>query len=152
PLVLGDDPETAALLDVERGEVEAVDVQDLAVDDHHLAVVADEIVGGARHGDPALQQLQFEFAEALGPASILMRGQRAHAYAANDSLFEIARDLHAIEPEDQDVDGLARASDCVDDRDDAGIRLDYKFHRRLPQESQQVARQLVNAGSTGGDA
>ena len=54
-LVLRHDAEAPALLDVEAGEVEAVDVQDPAVDDDHLAVVARQIGGGARHRDAALE-------------------------------------------------------------------------------------------------
>ena len=115
---------------VEAGEVEAVDVKDPAVDDHHLAVVADQIVGGARHGDAGLEQVHLELAQDLGAAAIVMGGQRPHADAAGDGGLQRARDLQAIEPEDQDVDATFGLLDRGDDRGDAGVGLNDELHTR----------------------
>ena len=130
--VLADDAEAPALGDVEAGEVEAVDMQDLVVDDHHLAVIADKVVGGARHGDTGLEQRQFQFAQALGAAAIGVRRQRAHAHAAGDRGRERVGNLEPIEAKDEDVDALLRLPYRRDDRGDAGVRLYDEFHSACP--------------------
>src|SRR5204863_9565310 len=93
-----------------------------------LAVVADEVVGGAGHGDAAFEQLHLELAERFGAAAILVRGQRADVYAARHSGLERPRDFLAIESEDQDVDAFARVLDRVANRCDAGVRLNDELH------------------------
>ena len=45
-------------------------MEDAAVDDHHLAVIADQIVGGPRNGDAALEQVHLELAKALLAAAV----------------------------------------------------------------------------------
>jgi hypothetical protein len=116
-LVLRHDPEAAALLHVDEREVEAIDVKNSTVDDHHLRVIADEVVRCPRDGDTALQQVQLELAENLGSAMILMSCQRPHAHAAGDS-------------------GLQSA----DDRGDSGIGLNDELHS-CPSSFQQFAGQ-----------
>ncbi len=98
-----DDAEAAALLDVELRVVEAEHVERV-VDDHHLAVIARQVVGGARDGDPGVEQLQLELAQALLAAAVGVRDERAHDDAARDGRLERLLELGPVEPEDDDVD------------------------------------------------
>ena len=68
-------------------EVVAVDVQHAPVDDHHLAVIANQVVRGARDGDAALEELHLELPQALRPAAVLVRRQRADVDAAGYRLL-----------------------------------------------------------------
>jgi len=70
---LSADPVTldpALSTDVQSGEVETVDVERATVHDHHLAVIAHEIVGGARHCDARLEEQLLQLAQTLGAAAI----------------------------------------------------------------------------------
>ena len=82
-LSLRDDAEAAALLDIDLGVVEAEDVQ-RAVDDHHLAVVARQVVGRARDGDAGVEQPHLELPQALLAALVGVRDERADEHAALD--------------------------------------------------------------------
>ena len=107
--IVGDDAEAAALLDVEPGVVEAEHVQRV-VDDHHLAVIARQIVGGARDRDPGIEQPQLELAQDLFAAAVGVRDERADDDAARDRRLERLLELDAIEAEDDDVDRLLRVA------------------------------------------
>ena len=74
------DAEAAALLDVELRVVEPEHMQSV-VDEHHLAVIARQVVGRPRHGDPALQQPQLELAKVLLASAIRVRDQRPDHHA-----------------------------------------------------------------------
>src|SRR6185369_5559609 len=50
-VILRHDAEAPAFFHIEAREIEAVNVEDPAVDDHHLAVVTNQVVGGPRHGN-----------------------------------------------------------------------------------------------------
>src|SRR5262249_49669933 len=121
--ILRHDAEAPALLHVEAGEVEAVDVEDLAVDDDHLAVITHEVVGGGRHRPSGLEQLHLELAKTFGAATILMGGERADAHPARHGSLERAADLGAVEAEDQNVNVLLGLLDGRDDRRNSGVGL-----------------------------
>src|SRR6202035_4058664 len=61
----GDEAETAAMLYVEESKIKGKYIQLAAVDDHHLAVVANQVVGGARHGNACRQESHLELPEIL---------------------------------------------------------------------------------------
>ena len=128
PLVRGHDAKAPALGDVEAGEVEPVQVQHAAVDDHHLAVIAHQIVGGARHRDAAVEQLHFELAQALLAAAIGVGDQGPHADASRHRGSQRVGHVAAIEPEDHDVEALLGLLDGGQDRGNAGFRLHDDFH------------------------
>ena len=77
-------PERAALVDVSAGEVEREDEEPAPVDDHDLAVVAHEVVGGARHGGADLQEALLQLAQGLLAARARVRDQGAHDHPAAD--------------------------------------------------------------------
>ena len=60
-------------------EVESVHVQLFTVDDHHLAVIARQVVGRARHGDAGIQHPQLELAQPLVAAGVGVGNQRPTA-------------------------------------------------------------------------
>ena len=134
-LIPADDAEAAARRDVEAGEIEAVDVKEPAVDDHHLPVVPHEIVGGPRDGDARLDEAHLEPAKAPGPAAVGVRCQRAHPDAASHRRLEGLRDLGPIEPENHNVDALLRLLDGGHDGGDSGVGLNNEFHGCDPQLS-----------------
>ena len=74
-LVLRGDAHAAALFDIEPGEVETKRIERLAIDQHHLVVIAHEVVVGARHRDAGIQQLELQLAESLGPAARGVRNE-----------------------------------------------------------------------------
>ena len=112
----------------DAGEVESVDVEHPAVDDHHLAVVADQIVGSPGNRDARLEQLHLQLAQVLGAAAIGMRRQRAHVDAAGDGRLERARDLKPVEAKDEQVDRLRGLLDRVHDRCDSVVGLNDELH------------------------
>ena len=149
--VLGDDAEAAALGDVEPGEVEAVDVQHAAVDDHHLAVIANEIVGGPGHGHPGRQQPQFELSQDLVAAGMGVGDEGANGDAAADGRFEGPGNLLAVEAKNENVDGLFCLLDGRDDRSDAGVGLNDEFHTFMADLSPgttSVSKLLASSGWT----
>src|SRR5439155_9554181 len=101
--VLGHGAAAAALLDVERREAEPVDVEGPVVNDHHLAVVANEIVRGARDGDAPFEQLHLELPQCLCAAPVRVCGQGADADTAPHGGLELAGDVPAVEPEDEQI-------------------------------------------------
>ncbi len=121
--------EAAALLDVERREVESVDVQHAGVDDHHLAVIADKVVGGARDGDAPLEQLQFQAAEALVAAAVGVGRERSHVDPARHSGLQRAGKVGTIQAEDENIDALSRLLDRRDNRGNSSVRLNDQLHR-----------------------
>ena len=75
------------------------------VDDHVLAVVADELVAGARDGDARLEHALLEFSQPALTAAIGMGHQHANADAALNGGAERLLDLLAIDSEDREVNG-----------------------------------------------
>ena len=129
-VVAGCDAKTAALVDVELGEVEAEDMQHV-VGHHEFAVIAQQIVGGARDGDPGGEQTLFELAQAVFAAAVGVRDERADAHAALHRGRQRAFDLIDVEAEDADVDGFLGFADRLHDGHHASIGLNDELHRDL---------------------
>ena len=91
-------------------------------------MVAHKIVCRAGHGHAGLEQFHFELPQTLGAAVILVSGQRAHVHSAADGGGQGLRHFAAVETEDHDVDALASLLDGIDDRRQAGIRLNDELH------------------------
>src|ERR1700681_2281584 len=66
----GGQPETAAMLDVQVSKIKTKYIQLAAIDDHHLAVIAQQVVGGARHGNASRQESHFQRPEILLAAAV----------------------------------------------------------------------------------
>ena len=49
--MLGDYAEAAAVVDIQRSEIECQQEERAAIDDHHLAVIAREVVRRSSHRD-----------------------------------------------------------------------------------------------------
>src|SRR5262249_17418853 len=96
-----------------------------------------------RNGNTALQKVQFELAEDFGAAVILMSCQRSHSHTSRHSGLQGARDLQAIEPENQDVDRLPGVLDRSNDGGDSGIGLNDELHSYLSYISKLLANRLV---------
>jgi len=103
-------------------------VQERPIHDHHLAVVAGEVVGGAGHGGAGLEEPQFELAQLLFTALVGVGDERADHDAASDCGMQRLLDFLAIEPEDDDVDRLLGALDRHQERRDAVVWLNDEFH------------------------
>ena len=122
-------PKLRLLLDVELGVVEAVDVQDCAVHDHHLAVVARQVVGGPRHRGAAPRAAAARACAGSSRPPLLVCAISARTTTPRcDRGVERLLDVGAIEAEDDDVDRLLRFVDGPDDRRDAVVRLDNQLH------------------------
>ena len=70
------------------GEIEAENIEHLVVNDEHLAVIADEVVGSARDGDALGKQTHFEPAKVLLFALIRVGDERLHSDAATYGINE----------------------------------------------------------------
>ena len=104
-------------------------MQDATVDDHHLAVIADQVVGGPRDGDALLEQVQFELAEALLTAFVRVRNQRNDFNAAfdrPDGIFELVE----IESENDNHEPPLCPLDGREQRRDALIGLRHELHAK----------------------
>ncbi len=110
------------------GEIEAVDVQLLTVDDHHLAVITDEVARRAADRGARVQQPLLELAQSLLAASVGMGNQRPHRHpTANRSLDGFFQRLQ-VKAEDDDVDGFPGAFNRCHDRVDPVRRLHNELH------------------------
>ena len=94
------------------------------IDDHVLAVIADELVAGARHRDARFEHALLEFPQPALAAAIGMGHQHANADAALNGGGERLLDFLAIDPEDRDVNAPAGTFDRLDDRCETGLWLD----------------------------
>jgi len=62
-LVRCDDTETAALLDIEVSKIECQQMELTVIDDEILRVIANQIVGRARNGNPRSEQPRLQVAQ-----------------------------------------------------------------------------------------
>ena len=96
-LVGRDDPEAAAAFHIEVGEIEGQQIKHSAVDDHQLAVIAHQVVIGARDGDSRGEQPHLQFPQILFAAPVRMRRSSAWTWTplvtAAASAFSISRRL-----------------------------------------------------------
>jgi len=121
------DAEAAALLDVELRVIEAEHVQRV-VNEQHLSVVPRKIIGRPSDRHAGVEQAQFELPENLFAAAVRVRDERADHDATRDRRLERFFELGAVEPENDDIDGLLRAPDRLHKGGYAVVRLDDELH------------------------
>src|SRR5262249_3715105 len=114
--VLGDDGETPAVINVEMRQVKRKKVQFLAINQHHLAVVADQVVGSPGDGDSRSQKPQFEFAQISFAAPVGIRDESAYRDTSLNCLLEGSLQIHPIETEDHDLYTLLCPLNSLDQR------------------------------------
>ena len=98
--------ETAAVLNIHVNKVERQQEQGAPIDNHHLAVVTDEIVGGSAHRDsrlqePHLQSAQLGFATAVG-----MSDESTNRNAPARSGLQSILEFFPVQAKYQDIDTL----------------------------------------------
>ena len=128
--VLRHDAETAAPVDVEQRVVEAEHQQRRAIDDHELAVIADEVVPGPVHCGAGAEQPLLELSQPPRPALIGVGDERVHLHAPSDGVVQRPLDVVAIEAEDDDLDALPGLPDRRNQRCDAVAWLNQELHAR----------------------
>jgi hypothetical protein len=134
----------ASALEVERGKVEPIDVQFLAVDDQEFAVIARQVVGGPAHGDTGVEHPQLELPQAFLAARVRMRDQGPHLDAPLDGrLNRPLQGLH-IEPEDDDVERALCLLDGAKDGLEPVGRLHDEFHASNPPASPRPRAWVLN--------
>src|SRR4026208_1393706 len=89
------------------------------VDDHELAVVARQIVGGAGDADAGAQQTHLELSKRLLASAVGMGDQRPYRRAAVARRGEGLLQIGEVEAENGDVDGFLRLTNGAYDRGDA---------------------------------
>jgi hypothetical protein len=101
------------------------------VDDHELAVIPQQIVSGARHGDSRRQEAQFQLPKILLSGAVGMRNQGMHGNSARDRVCQGLFDFREIETEDGDLHSALCALNCLYQRARAVPRLYQEFHGDL---------------------
>ena len=96
-----DDPETSAVLNIQPGEVEGQKKELPAIDNHELAVVADQVVVRSGNSDTCGEQTYFQFTQMDLASAIRIGDQRMNMHAAADRAGERFLDLPAVETEDE---------------------------------------------------
>ena len=92
------------------GKIEGHQQQLFGVDDEHLAVIADKVVGSARHRNSALQRPHLEPPQNLVAAAVCIGNQRLDRNPAFDRLKQCLLNLRTIHPENEDLDTFLRPS------------------------------------------
>src|SRR5207248_7743217 len=125
--VAGNQGKAAASLRVYLRVVEGQQVKFLAIDDHHLAVIAHEVIGGAGNGHASFQKAHLQLAQVFFPSAIGKGDQCVYGNAPFDCIFERFFDFHTVKPEDYNLNALLCFFDGLDDWADAVSRLDKQF-------------------------
>src|SRR5690348_6089175 len=99
-----------------------------AIDDHHLAVVADQIVGSTGDRNSAIQKAQLQLAQVLLASAIGKSDQRINCDATFYRVFQSLFDLHPVEAEDDDLDRALRPLNGFHQRLDSIPRLNKQLH------------------------
>jgi len=138
PGLLGDDAETPAVVDIQMCEVEGQGIEDAAVDDYQLVVIAHEIVGGPRNSNPRGQKAHFKLAEAFLTAPVRICNQRGYRDAAANRSLQSRFQLGTIEPEDDNLHAFSGIFDRRYQRCDSILGLEQQFQRttlcrKMPQ-------------------
>jgi len=98
-----DHREAAAPAHLHAREVEAHHVKRL-IHDEHLVVVADQVVGRPRHGDPVAEEPKLEIAKELLARPVRVSDERVNTDAARHSVAERLLELRQVAAEDRDAD------------------------------------------------
>src|SRR5215475_10207445 len=127
-MLIGDHPEAAAVVDVEEREVERQQVERPPVDDHHLAVITNQVLGRARDLHAALHQTAFQLLDLFQPLFIGVSDECMDADAANGGGYQFLLDLKAVEAVEYDLHALFRLSNSFEKRLDAVAWLNDNLH------------------------
>src|SRR5260370_41755865 len=132
--MLGDDAEAAAVVDVQRSEIEGQQEERSAVDDHHLAVIPCEIVGGSSDRDAGGKQAHLQLPQAPLAAAICICDESLNQNAAAHGVRQGSFHFGPVETENENLDTLLSAVDRFDDRTDPVAGLNQKFQKMVPWE------------------
>src|SRR5215510_8270851 len=127
-MLVGDHPKAAAMVDVEEGEVKRQQVERPPVDDHHLAVITNQVLGRARNLHTALYQAAFQLSDLFQPFFIGVSDQGVDADAAGGGGDQLLLDLKAVEAIEYDLYALFRPSDSLEKRLNAVAWLNDNLH------------------------
>src|SRR5262245_4667938 len=127
-MLAGDHPEAAAVVDVEEREVERQQVELPPVDDHHLAVITNQILGRACDLHTALRQTAFHLSDLFQILFIGVCDESVDADAADGGGDQFLLDLKAVEAVEDDLHALFRPSDSLEKRLNAVAWLNDDLH------------------------
>src|SRR5436190_980824 len=126
--VVHDDAEAAAPRDIDHRVVESEHEELPAIDDHELAVIADEVVAGAVDRRAGAEQTLFELPQSPRSAFVGVGDERMDVHAARDGRVQRVLDVVAVESEDDQLDAALRAPDRGNQRCDAVPWLNQQLH------------------------
>src|SRR5262245_47307237 len=127
-MLFGDHPEATAVVDVEEREVERQQVELPPVDDHHLAVITNQVLGRARDLHTALRQTAFQLSDLFQTLFIGVSDECVDTDAAGGGGDQFMLDLKAVEAIEYDLYALFRPSDSFEKRLDAVAWLNDNLH------------------------
>jgi hypothetical protein len=104
-------------------EVEGEYMELLAIDDHYLSVIAEQVVGCARDCDAFVKETHFETPQILFSTAIGGSNESLHGNAALHRIQQGFFNFGAVDTEDEDLNALPGASQCAHDRLDTVVRL-----------------------------
>ena len=104
--VPGHDAEAAAPLCIKVGEVICQQIKFLTIHQHHLAVIADQVVRGTGHRDSFFQEPHFQLAQVLLSTAIGKRDQRMDKDASLGGVFQRVLDLRLVEAKNNDFNAF----------------------------------------------
>src|SRR5215470_8229594 len=106
--LVGDYPETAAMMDVEESEIERQQVEHPPVDEHHLAVITNQVFGRARDFHTALAQSALQLPDLFQIFFISVSDEGMDADAARGGRDQFMLYLQAVEAVEYDFYALFR--------------------------------------------
>src|SRR5215475_6994195 len=127
-MLIGDHPEAAAVVDVEKREVERQKVERPPVDDHHLAVITNQVLGRAGDYHTAFSQAALQLPDLFQILFIGVSDEGVDADAAGGGGDQFLLDLEAVEAIENDLYALFRPFDPFEKRLDAVAWLNDNLH------------------------
>ena len=112
------------MVDIHVDKVERQQEQRPAIDDHHLAVVTNQVIRRAPHGYARLEKTRLHSAQLGFATPVGVSDQRTNGNALARGGFQGRLKLLPVHAEDQDVNALLGALDAGKKRRDAIVRLD----------------------------
>ncbi len=98
------------------------------IDDHHFAVIPDQVFSRPAHGDALGEHPQFELPQPLVGPLVSVRNQGADVHAARHGRLNCLFDLLEVEAENDEVEGFSGAVDSLQQGVDAVFRQDDQLH------------------------
>src|SRR5689334_22411346 len=113
--ILRDQSETATALHIGVRQIERQYIQLTVIDNHHLPVIAHQVIGRAGHGYTGRQKALFELAQALLAGAIRMCDECVHGDAAAYRISEGSLQLALVETENHNFDAFLSRSNALDE-------------------------------------